>query len=89
MLRFDSLPGCRLAAPCLYEQVPDDLVVGIVSEAMDAPECRKGFILDGFPRTAAQAEKVWQLSMFVVANPGGLLIFARLANVAGFNQCDE
>lgn len=39
-------------------QVPDDVVVGIVSEAMEAPECKKGFILDGFPRTTAQAEKV-------------------------------
>ncbi|CAM9953980.1 unnamed protein product [Ectocarpus fasciculatus] len=40
------------------ELVPDDVVVGIVSEAMEAPECKKGFILDGFPRTTAQAEKL-------------------------------
>ncbi|CAM9921893.1 unnamed protein product [Scytosiphon promiscuus] len=40
------------------ELVPDDVVVGIVNEAMEAPECKKGFILDGFPRTTVQAEKL-------------------------------
>lgn len=36
----------------------DDVVVGIISEAIQAPECAKGFILDGFPRTVPQAQKV-------------------------------
>jgi len=36
--------------------VPDDLVVGIVRERIAEPDCRAGYILDGFPRTAAQAE---------------------------------
>ncbi|KAF9600854.1 hypothetical protein IFM89_013450 [Coptis chinensis] len=38
--------------------VSDDLVVGIIDDAMKKPSCRKGFILDGFPRTVAQAEKL-------------------------------
>ncbi len=40
------------------ELVPDDMVCGIVEERTDQPDCRNGFILDGFPRTIAQAECV-------------------------------
>lgn len=36
--------------------VPDDVVVGIVKERLNQEDCKKGFILDGFPRTTAQAE---------------------------------
>ena len=36
--------------------VPDDVVIGIVDERLAADDCRRGFILDGFPRTVAQAE---------------------------------
>jgi adenylate kinase len=35
--------------------VPDDLVVGIVEERIAQPDARKGFVLDGFPRTLPQA----------------------------------
>jgi adenylate kinase len=36
--------------------VPDEVVNGIVSERLDAPDAKGGFILDGFPRTIPQAE---------------------------------
>lgn len=36
--------------------VPDEVVNGIVSERLDADDCKPGFILDGFPRTIPQAE---------------------------------
>jgi len=38
------------------ELVPDDLVVQIVEERLKEPDCQKGCIFDGFPRTVAQAE---------------------------------
>src|SRR3972149_11695890 len=36
--------------------VPDEVVIGIVKERLAEPDCGKGFILDGFPRTIPQAE---------------------------------
>lgn len=36
--------------------VPDELVIRMISERIDEPDCAKGFLLDGFPRTTAQAE---------------------------------
>jgi adenylate kinase len=36
--------------------VPDEVVIGIIEERLQKPDCKKGFILDGFPRTVPQAE---------------------------------
>jgi len=36
--------------------VPDEVVIGLVREKLASPECAQGYILDGFPRTVAQAE---------------------------------
>ena len=38
--------------------VPDEVVVGLIKERIKAEDCRNGFILDGFPRTIVQAEKL-------------------------------
>jgi adenylate kinase len=43
------------------ELVPDSVIIGLVRERLAQPDGRKGFVLDGFPRTAAQAEALDQL----------------------------
>src|SRR6185437_6871937 len=41
--------------------VPDDVVIGIISDRIEQPDTAKGFILDGFPRTVPQAEALDEL----------------------------
>ena len=36
--------------------VPDDVILGIIENRIKEDDCKKGFIMDGFPRTIAQAE---------------------------------
>jgi len=36
--------------------VPDDVIIGMVRERLQQPDCAKGYVFDGFPRTLAQAE---------------------------------
>src|SRR5437870_9796731 len=42
--------------------VPDELVIRLVQERLKQPDASKGFLLDGFPRTVAQAEALQTLS---------------------------
>lgn len=64
MLRAAAVAGTEagLRAKAILDRgdlVPDDMVVGIIVERIEDTEIReKGFILDGFPRTVAQAEKL-------------------------------
>ncbi|MCM3715664.1 adenylate kinase [Halalkalibacter oceani] len=43
------------------ELVPDEVTIGIVRERLSMDDCQKGFLLDGFPRTVAQAEALEEL----------------------------
>jgi adenylate kinase len=43
------------------ELVPDELMVGLIERRIAEPDCAKGFILDGFPRTEAQAKALDQM----------------------------
>ena len=61
MLRAAVTGGTELGLPVKAimdrgELVPDDVVDQMVSDRIDREDCRTGFILDGFPRTVAQAE---------------------------------
>lgn len=66
MLRAAAKAGTKvgLAAKAIMEKgdlVPDEVVIGIISERIDAPDCANGFILDGFPRTLNQAAALDEL----------------------------
>lgn len=61
MLREHVARGTELgqmAKPIMErgELVPDEIVLGMVEERIARPDCQRGFIFDGFPRTLAQAE---------------------------------
>lgn len=43
--------------------VPDEVVIGIVEERLNQDDCKNGFILDGFPRTIAQAEALDKMNV--------------------------
>jgi len=47
------------------ELVPDAVVIGLVEEKLGSPDCKKGFLLDGFPRTVTQAD---QLSTYLTSS---------------------
>jgi adenylate kinase len=68
------------------EYVPDDVVVSMVMDRLEDPDADKGFILDGFPRTVAQAEALEEaldateepLSAVLKFSVGGELAVGRL-----------
>lgn len=45
--------------------VPDDVVIGIIRERLEQSDCQNGFILDGFPRTIAQAEALDAMGVLI------------------------
>jgi adenylate kinase len=61
MLRAAIANGTELGKKCKAimdsgELVPDEIVIGIIAERYDQPDCAKGAVFDGFPRTIPQAE---------------------------------
>ena len=66
MLRAAIAAGTELGRKCKAimdrgDLVSDDIVIGIIAERLDAPDCAKGAVFDGFPRTIAQAEALDRL----------------------------
>ncbi|MFZ5930499.1 MAG: adenylate kinase [Pseudomonadota bacterium] len=70
--------------------VSDAVVVGIISDRIDQPDCRKGFILDGFPRNEAQAQaldkmlvqKGQKLDLVIEVKVDEQILFDRIRNRA-------
>jgi adenylate kinase len=61
ILRAAVAAGTELGKRCKTimdkgDLVPDDVVIGIIAQRLDKPDCAKGAIFDGFPRTVAQAK---------------------------------
>ncbi len=72
--------------------VPDDVVVGIVEERLSSEDCRAGFILDGFPRTVAQADALKVVLQGVGRSLGHVISFevdhsVLLARLTGRRMC--
>ena len=67
--------------------VPDDITVKMVEDRLSKPDCEKGFILDGFPRTTPQAEaldKITDIELVLVLDVPDQVIIER---VMGRIQC--
>ena len=70
--------------------VPDAVVVGIISDRIDQPDCKKGFILDGFPRNETQAQaldkmlvqKGQKLDLVIEIKVDEKILFDRIRNRA-------
>jgi len=74
--------------------VPDEVVVDLVAERLDAADCQGGFLLDGFPRTLAQARALDALLARRGQPLGGVLLItlpreAALERLAGRRVCEQ
>jgi len=72
------------------ELVPDEIIIQLLAERLKKPGAEKGFILDGFPRTAPQAEaldKITKLDLVINLNVPDEIIIARLSNRLTCRKC--
>ncbi|NVM55712.1 MAG: adenylate kinase [Candidatus Helarchaeota archaeon] len=70
--------------------VPDDVIIKIMNERLKEPDCAKGYILDGFPRTLNQAEKletITQIDVVVNLQVSSETILKRLTGRRSCAKC--
>ena len=70
--------------------VPDEVVIGIIKERLQEDDCKGGFILDGFPRTIAQAEALEEMGILIdkalsIEVPDAVI----LDRLGGRRECSE
>jgi adenylate kinase len=74
------------------ELVPDEIVIQLIKERLEKEDCRHGFLLDGFPRTIAQAKairklkKIYKVLNFVASED---IIMDRLGGRRTCRQCES
>ncbi len=74
------------------ELVPDELVNQVVEKRLSEPDCEKGFVLDGYPRTLAQAEAledIAALDLVINLDVAEEIIIERLSNRRICKECGE
>lgn len=69
--------------------VPDEVTVEIVKQRLAKPDCKDGFLLDGFPRTPAQAEALEQFAEVDVAVNLDVDLGKLLARITGRRVCAD
>jgi len=70
--------------------VPDEIIIKLLTERLEKPDCSRGFILDGFPRTISQAEaleKIAPIDLVVNLNVPDDIIITRLSNRLICSKC--
>jgi adenylate kinase len=70
--------------------VPDEIVIRLLAKRLRNPDCQKGFILDGFPRTIQQAgalDRIWKIDLAINLNVPDEIIIQRLSNRLTCRKC--
>jgi len=73
------------------ELVPDETIIQLLANRLGEPDCERGFILDGFPRTLEQAEAldgIARIDLVVNLNVPDEIIVARLSNRIVCRDCE-
>ena len=72
------------------ELVPDEIIIKLLAKRLRKPDCKRGFILDGFPRTIKQAEaldKISKIDLVINVNVPDEIIIKRLSNRIVCKRC--
>lgn len=94
MLRAEMREGTELgkAAKSLMDRgelVPDDVILGMVKNRIQQPDCKNGFLFDGFPRTIAQAEALESISPIDVVINLEVPVERLIQRISGRRMCPK